>query len=379
MSILPPRSRTARSPAQSIGLDMVQEQSADLNPFQRPDYGLDFTFARQIAAAVGLRLGEGVTIAHFDEGWQLDHPYFASYFGSAPPAVQIGSKSYVKGRASHGTSVLGLHIGGLDDVLDLSPLLPGAAIALCNALDTEQTPSTVALAETIELLASSRCGVLLLARDWSSRAPHLPYELRPRVAELLRSATRRGIVVVQAAGNGGLQLDHLVRRDGPFVRGQITMRTDPWVQAEDSIGPAFAVETGSLIVGATTSSLPFQRWTHGFALNPQPKSNFGARVDCSAPGEKLFTASDPVLGGLPSYTSSFGGTSGAAAIVAAAVAAVQSLVMLRTGRPLSAETVRSLFRSAELGTPVVCQHDPIGPVPSLRLILEKVLGTGPYR
>lgn len=278
-------------------------------------------------------------------------------------------------RSGHGTSVLGLHIGGFSDVLDLSPLVPGVRIVLANSLDREERSSNCVLSETIEQLASSRSGVLLVPRDWSSRAPHLPYELRPGVAELFTKAKRLGVVVVQAAGNGGLCLDNLIRRDGPTVQRQITMKSDPWLVKADSTSDAFQIDTGALTVGASTATVPFRRWSAGFARNPQPKSNYGCRVDCCAPGEQLFTAAGPGRNGHPGYTSGFGGTSGAAAIVAAAVAAVQSLVMNATGAPLSPKTVRSVFSDLELGSPVLGGADPIGAVPNIRRILGRVLGT----
>jgi hypothetical protein len=280
----------------------------------------------------------------------------------------------VYARASHGTSVLGLLVGGFDEILDISPLVPGVRMVLADARDRLGEPPHKSLSDAIDRLAASRCGILLIPRDWSSRAPHLPYELRPGVAELLVQATRIGVVVVQAAGNGGLSLDQLVHRNGPFVRGQVTIADDPWLQPEDAQSPAFAADTGAIVVGASTATRPFRRWCAGFETNPQPKSNFGSRVDCCAPGEDLFTASGPGTEGRPGYTHSFGGTSGAATIIAAAVAAIQSIVIQETGSPLNARIMRALLSDPSLGHATQSDGDPIGTVPDIRLILERLLG-----
>jgi microbial collagenase len=333
---------------------------------------LGFDAAREIAAGAGMRLGEGVTIAQFDSGWDLDHPFVASYLESAPLIERIDPEPDAAGSSGHGNAVLGLLIGGFNGAPDLEPLLPGASIVLASAVDTEEQSSNVTLASTIELLAEKRAGVLLIARDWSSRAPHLPYELRSGVAELLLDAHRRGIVVVQSAGNGGLCLDDVIQRSGPFVRRQVTMRSDAWLDPNDLVEPAFIIDSGALVVGATTATPPYRRWITGLPRNPQPKSNFGGRVDCGAPGERLFTVDANGPGAEPRYTSTFGGTSGSAALVSAAVAALQSLVLNASGTALTPAGVRDLFTDPRLGTPVSRDGGSIGPIPDIRRILQRV-------
>ena len=143
----PTRSLTvdSRSPFTSYG--SIGESSPDLNPFQSAEFGLDFDHARQEAHRVGILLGNGVTIAHFDDGWHLDHPYFGAYLEQERPIRHLGSSSMHGVRSGHGTSVLGLHIGGFSDVLDLSPLVPGVRIVLATASCPKQSTCSLRLAQ----------------------------------------------------------------------------------------------------------------------------------------------------------------------------------------------------------------------------------------
>jgi len=160
----------------------------------------------------------------------------------------------------------------------------------------------------------------------------------------------------------------LVRRTSGAIRNQVTMRDDSWIMNEDEVGPAFEVNTGAIVVGACTSGLPHLRWTAGFPTNPQPRSNFGDRVDCWAHGEQISTASSS-----PTFTDDFGGTSSAAAIVAAGVAVVQSIAMARSAT-LTVEQIRELVRAPEMGRPVFNNESTIGSVPNLKEIIDHLGG-----
>ena len=69
------------------------------------------------------------------------------------------------------------------------------------------------------------------------------------------------------------------------------------------------------------------------------------------------------------YTASFGGTSGASPLVAAAAAVLQSIALETTGQPWSPEDVRAALRST--GTPQTGEV-PVGPEPHLRRLLRMV-------
>jgi hypothetical protein len=330
----------------------------------------DIEYARAIAARIGIELGAGVTCIQFDEGWSLDHPAFSRFHAAGGAVEHVGRWPIDAGRSAHGTSILGMQIGEFD----AAPLLPGARFVLVCAIDHEEEPASRLLADAIERVAD--VGVVLIARDWSSRAPHIPLELRAGIEHPLSIAAERGITVVEAAGNGGLDLDQLVRRDGPGVYRQVSILGDPWAGRGDLISPAFTADSGAIVAGAATRDDPPQRWTAGFGANPQPKSNFGARVDCWAIGEGVLTASTDAAK-RPTWDNAFGGTSAAAASIASIVAMLQSLVLHWPGRQsaFTPTEIRQFLRDPTLGAPVWDGDRPVGVLPSLRLVIERALET----
>ena len=343
------------------------QDSAGCQSYRAAESGLDFDYAVLVAQSLGTKPGTGVTVAHFDEGWDLDHPAFSWRSENGSCIEFLGNHPIKRGRFVHGNSVLGLHLGVNPGRDSGDPLLPGARFLLVQSVDTEESTSKRLLAVAIERLKKTLPAVLLIARDWSSRAPHLPYELKPGIAELLAEAVSAGIVVVQSAGNAGINLGDLVSRSNDAIRDQFMVRDDSWIMVNDEVSPAFKTDSGTIVVGACTSGVPHTRWTAGFPRNPQPRSNFGSRVDCWAHGEHLSTASSS-----PEFTHHFGGTSGAAAIIAAGVAIVQSIELARSGHSsaLSAWKIRELFRAPALGAPVVDNGSTIGSVPNLRKIID---------
>lgn len=350
-----------------------------INAYRYASFGLDLEYATDLCLDLGIEPGAGVTIIHVDEGWQLDHPYFESFVRAGGPYATYGPVHNTGGREEHGGAVLGMHVGGLNGYRELRPLLPGAKIVLASALHRAGDALYQSIVAAIDSIAPGTACVLLIARDWSSRAPNLPFALRPGATALLRRATERGIVTVLAAGNGGMDLDRLVVRESDRVSGQVLDVDDPTIAPGDRLTPAFALDSGAIIAGAVTTAPPHTRWTAGFAKNPTPRSNFGSRIDCSAPGDHIFTARSFGTSGRPRYTASFGGTSAAAAIVAAAAALIQCLAMHTTerARPFEPAEVRALLRDASLGQRVGSATEWMGTMPDLRAIARHVIGHHP--
>jgi hypothetical protein len=175
--------------------------------------------------------------------------------------------------------------------------------------------------------------------------------------DAIRLATALGVTVVEAAGNGGFDLDAWSSpHDGRRLRR----------------GAAGFRDSGAVVVGASYSALPHDR---------APFSNFGSRLDCFAWGDSVTTCGYGNLAGdaLPRfYTNTFAGTSSAAPVIAAAAALVQRLHGQATQRHLHPGELRAVLSDAATGT----RQGPgeagfIGVMPDLSRVCRQGLGLAP--
>src|SRR5690606_37970939 len=121
------------------------------------------------------------------------------------------------------------------------------------------------------------------------------------IFDAIRDAVDNGIIVVEAAGNGSVDLDTFQTADGR----RILSRTSPHFR-----------DSGAILDGAARATVPHVR--SGF-------SNFGSRIDGYGWGDSIDTCGDGQIGNLTtSYTTDFGGTSGASPMVTGAAALLQS-------------------------------------------------------
>jgi subtilisin family serine protease len=184
----------------------------------------------------------------------------------------------------------------------------------------------------------------------------------------IRVAVAKGVVVVEAAGNGDENFDRpeyagtgLQKDSGAIVVGAAVPPTNSF-DAYDFFGkfPLYSR------IGAPRSRIWF--------------SNYGKIVDVQGWGWHVTTLGYGDAQGGPNenswYTLRFSGTSSASPIVAGAVACLQGFAKRRLGRPLTPSEVRDILRAT--GTPQaddsprapLAQH--IGPLPNLTVALIEV-------
>jgi subtilisin family serine protease len=198
--------------------------------------------------------------------------------------------------------------------------------------------------------------LLLEAQTNFNTLSMLPVEVETAVFDAVRHVTNNGIVVVEAAGNGGHDLDTFVNGSNRHVldRGSKDFR-----------------DSGAIIVGAASSTAPHTRLSF---------SCHGSRVDCYAWGENIDTSGDGWQGNATNtYTGAFGGTSGASPIVAGAAVLLQSWRKSRQGKVYSPEILRDMMGSALNTASANPATDRIGVMPNLRALLEAEIENAKWR
>lgn len=329
-----------------------------LNPFAVHQFhlepapvGVDARFAHGRGG-----VGTHVRLADVEAGWYLRHQDLPTATTLPPDEFEMLESS-----KHHGTGVIGI-AAALDNDVGVIGIAPTPREVLVASHVRNQRPGCVA--EAIEDAAARLDPGDVLLIEWQLNVPphfNLPVDADPHIRGAVRRLCDRGIVVIEPAGNGNVDLD-------------LVADLDPRASAFD--------DSGAIIVGGCHSALDVtrsahERWTHPVY---DAGSNFGSRVDCHAFAEDVVTAGPPRFPGLAvgagttpesQYRRDFGGTSAAAAIVAGVVLCLQSLHVSRHRRPMAPRDVRDALRTQ--GTPQG-QHVPghIGLMPDLRKLVAHV-------
>ena len=341
----------------------IQMATGDLAPQHTPDFtsrqsylepsptGLDVLYAWTLPTAGH---GAGVSGADVEGGWILDHEDFDSH----RLELIYGESSTDPIWLHHGTACLGEGVARLDSH-GVSGIAPDTErVYCCSIFGMETSPAAAIDAAAARLQAGDVILVELHAPGPEAtgidQEGYIPIEYWEANYNAIRRATDRGIVVVAAAGNGGVDLDRA-------AYGRAFDRTFR--------------DSGAILVGA---GAPVDS-TFGPDRSRLPFSNWGAAVDVQAHGHSVVTTA---YGDLQHdadvrrwYTRRFSGTSSAAPIVWGAVLLLQSIA--RTiGPVLDPRRVRSLLRETgadQTDAPESPRTQRIGPRPDLRRALE-VLG-----
>ena len=282
--------------------------------------------------------GAGVQFADIEGGWNSTHEDL--------PGDRI---SHVAGRPvidaswrAHGTAVLG-EVVGRDNGKGVIGIAPDVDHVYTSSI------GGISVADAIDDAAEklNPGDVLLIELQGTGpRGRYVPIEYWDDNFEAIQIAVARGIVVVEAAGNGNEDLDLPV-----FKR-----KFDRAIR-----------DSGAILVGAGAPPRP------GFKDRQKLDfSNYGSRVDVQGWGRKVTTLD---YGDLQSckgaergytdrhYTGEFSGTSSASPIVAGAAVLVESYVRAK-GAAIAPADVRALLRTT--GTPQEGDlKKQIGPRPDL--------------
>lgn len=267
--------------------------------------------------------GQGIQLADIEWDFNFSHHDLAT--DNITSLLPYTEKT---DQADHGTAVAGL-IMGKDDGKGIT--------GLAHKLDMFYAISELTRGRIDAIIASKKILhegdiVLYEMQTICEQQAYVPADYELHIWEATRALTDAGIIVIMAAGNGGVDLDLPVYKD--------------YRQRSDN---------NSIRVGAgspyTLERLPFS--THGSPIHVQA---WGERVATAGYGD-LFCRDDN-----HTYTANFSGTSSASALVAGAVAIIQSWYKVNTQRVLTPIQMRELL--IRTGT-FPCLNNKIGPLPNV--------------
>jgi subtilase family protein len=294
--------------------------------------------------AWGFAGGDGVSQALVDMewGWTLNHEDLVAL---GITLISGMNNSYF----FHGTGVLG-EIAARDNTVGCVGVTPNLPSVRCVGqwLTGGGYSTSQPILDAISVMSFGDV-LILEAQTGLWGYSNVPVEIEPAVFDVIRLATALGIVVTQAAGNGGVDLDTVVNPGGQqiFNRASADFR-----------------DSGAIIVGAASSTAPHTR---------MPFSCFGSRIDCYGWGENVDTLSTDGTGTATNlYTSTFNGTSSATPIVTGAALAVQGLAQANPPNHRFAPwELRAILSDPANGTPSQNPAtDRIGVMPNLRAIID---------
>jgi hypothetical protein len=354
------------------------------NPIDAPPITPDMN-ARQVylgAAPAGIEAlwaqtrpggtGTGVRIIDIEGAWRFTHEDLLQVQGGVVGGTPINSLPW----RNHGTAVIGV-FGGDDNAFGVKGIAPNAntrAISIfLNATGTSSN-SAKAIKDAADRLSPGDIMLIELHRpgprhNFQSRDDQLGYiaiEWWEDDFQAILYATSKGIIVVEAAGNGAENLDDALYSVRPA--GFPASWTNPFNRANR--------DSGAILVGAGAPPPGTHGRDHGPDRSRLAFSNYGAALDAQGWGREVTTTGYGDLQGGANedvwYTDTFSGTSSSSPVVVGAITCLQGN-RRATGQPvLTPAQVRQRLRatgSPQQDAPGRPATQRIGNRPNLRQLI----------
>ncbi|KAK0614336.1 peptidase S8/S53 domain-containing protein, partial [Immersiella caudata] len=294
--------------------------------------------------------GKGTHVIDVERGWQLEHEDLVSRNISLLAGLNVLDR--YGGNYPHGTAVLGemLMVNNKIGGVGILPGAKGSVVGTHRDLNggrIENQPE--AIVDAARLLKPGDAMVLeMQTGDGVEPDPNLwPVEILDAEFEAIRLAVALGIIVIEPAANGGMDMDEPLKRYG-----------DPTPRTFLKKGAPDFRDSGAIVVGSATSSLPHKRHS---------TSNYGSRVDAFSWGENILTSS--VNAAYENIYTNFSGTSGAAPIVTGAVLSIQGMLGANGRKKLTPAEMRKLIVVGGTAT-ANPKSDKIGLQPNLKALID---------
>lgn len=307
--------------------------------------------------------GAGVTIIDCEWGWNFSHEDLIQ----KQIGVVYGGNSADN---NHGTAVLGEYSGDVNS-FGVTGICSDAIAGASSFVNTPSTARTIR--EAADRLSAGDIILLEIHRSGpngtgSGQFGYIAVEWWPDDFAAIRYAVNKGIIVVEAAGNGFQNLDDAVYNTRP--NGFPASWRNPFNPANPS--------SQAVVVGAGAPPPGTHGRNHGTDRSRLGFSNYGRRVDCQGWGREVTTAGyGDLQGGVRNlwYTETFSGTSSASPIVVGALGCVQGILKAQGSPLLTPASAINLVRSTgspQQDTPGRPRTQRIGNRPNLREMIPAV-------
>ncbi|MBW7475411.1 hypothetical protein K0T92_11685 [Paenibacillus oenotherae] len=285
--------------------------------------------------------GKGISYADVEQGWALNHEDLAAHSITLLPGGTNDTTA-----ADHGTAVMGV-ISSVDNTIGNVGLASKAQPVASSWWRTGGANIPEAIIVAADALQAG--DVILIEVQYTNASGYVPIDLYSAEYSAIRYATNLGVTVIEAAGNGGLDLDTLQDTNGKYVLN----RTSPDFR-----------DSGAIMIGAGSDTAPHTRMYF---------SNYGSRIDAYGWGTGVHTLAAANMYATTGYQSGFNGTSSATPIVASAAISLQGIAKAEFGVAYSPLQLRELLRDPVLNTPSSSPStDKIGYMPNLKNLIDNL-------
>jgi len=331
--------------------------------------GIDARYAWTVPGGGGKNVG----IIDIEGAWRFSHEDLLKNQGG----VVGGNQSTNIGWRNHGTAVIG-EFSGDRNTFGITGICPDAnvrAISIFGGIGSGEAIRQAAdklNPGDIILIELHRPGPLFNYQSRPDQRGYIAIEWWPDDFDAIRYATSKGVIVVEAAGNGAENLDDAIYNNRPAEFP--ASWTNPFKRSNR--------DSSAIVVGAGAPPKGTHGRDHGPDRSRLDFSNYGVLIDAHGWGREVTTCGyGDLQGGLNEdlwYTDQFSGTSSASPIVVGALGCVQGILHDSGKTPVTPAKARELLRdtgSPQQDAPGRPHTQRIGNLPDLQQLIASTTET----
>jgi len=310
--------------------------------------------------------GQGVQVVDVEGGWDFDHEDLIGHNGRLVWGAQAPQTAWT----DHGSAVLG-EISGFLNNFGVTGIASSTKIFGASIYDERGQQTSVARTLIAAADHNARGDLILIElHRGGPRGAFIAMEWWPDNFDAIKYATQKGVIVLEAAGNGNQNLSH-----PDYNRPQAGFPPEWRNPFNRTLADCGAIMCGA---GAPPPGTNGRNW--GPDRSRLDFSNYGESPDSQGWGREVTSAGygdlqRPADGRKRFYTAVFSGTSSASPIVVGAVSAIQGIAKSR-GINLGPAEFRALLRKT--GSPQTdapgrpAATNKIGTRPNLQQLLNEL-------